>query len=163
MMKLSSMSMVASLSVVILFGGVATSATAASKKTISKQAIEEAIAHQEKGNELDDEGDLNGAIAEYNQSLHFNPDDPNTLFNLGVVYMKANNSPEAVKVFEKLSKLLPEDSEVCNLMGVALSGAGKKMEAIKSWEKSLSLQPDQEKVKEMISELKKTCAEEEKK
>jgi Flp pilus assembly protein TadD len=66
-------------------------------------------------------------------------------------------------VFEKLSKLLPEDSEVCNLMGVALSGAGKKLEAIKSWEKSLSLQPDQEKVKEMISELKKTCAEEEKK
>lgn len=44
----------------------------------------------------------------------------------GVVYMKANNSPEAVKVFEKLSKLLPEDSEVCNLMGVALSGAGKR-------------------------------------
>lgn len=162
-MKLSSIGMVASLSVVVLFGGVATSSFAESKKTISKKAIEEAIEHQEKGNQLDDEGDLNGAIAEYNQSLHFNPDDPNTLFNLGVVYMKANNSPEAVKVFEKLSKLLPEDSEVCNLMGVALSGAGKKMEAIKSWEKSLSLQPDQEKVKEMISELKKTCAEEEKK
>ena len=160
-MKLSSIGMAASLSVIILFGGIATPSIAKSKKTISKQAIEEAIAHQEKGNKLDDEGDLNGAIAEYNQSLHFNPDDPNTLFNLGVVYMKANNSPEAVKVFEKLSKLLPEDSEVCNLMGVALSGAGKKLEAIKSWEKSLSLQPDQEKVKEMIAELKKTCAEEE--
>jgi len=162
-MKLSSIGLAASLSVIILFGGIATPSIAKSKKTISKQAIEEGIAHQEKGNKLDDEGDLNGAIAEYNQSLHFNPDDPNTLFNLGVVYMKANNSPEAVKVFEKLSKLLPEDSEVCNLMGVALSGAGKKLEAIKSWEKSLSLQPDQEKVKEMIAELKKTCAEEEKK
>lgn len=162
-MKLSSIGMAVSLSVIILFGGIATSSFAGSKKAISKKAIEEAIEHQEKGNKLDDEGDLNGAIVEYNQSLHFNPDDPNTLFNLGVVYMKANNSPEAVKVFEKLSKLLPEDSEVCNLMGVALSGAGKKLEAIKSWEKSLSLQPDQEKVKEMISELKKTCAEEEKK
>lgn len=152
-----------SLSALLIFGGVATSSIAESKSTISKQAIEQALAHQQKGDRFDDQGEFKNAIAEYNESLKYNPDDPNTLFNLGVVYLKVNQSPDAVVIFERLNRLLPSDPEVCNLMGVAYSGTGKKQEAIKSWEKSLSLQPEQEKVKEMITELKKTCAVEEKK
>lgn len=152
-----------SISALLLLGGVATSSIAESKNTISKQAIEQALSHQKKGDSFDDKGEFKNAISEYLESLKYNPDDPNTLFNLGVVYLKVNQSPDAVGVFERLNRLLPTDPEVCNLMGVAYSGSGKKQEAIKSWEKSLSLQPEQEKVKEMITELKKTCAVEEKK
>lgn len=146
--------LLASVAGVLLFVGVATSSIAESKTTISKQAIANALAHQERGNKFDDDGDFKNAISEYKSSLEFNPEDTNTLFNLGVVYLKVNEAPNAVAVLEKLSKILPGDSEVFNILGVAYSGSGKKSEAVTSWQKSLELQPDQPKVKEMIAELK---------
>ena len=152
-MKIS-VGVVASLAAVLFFGGVATSSIAESKTTISKQAMEKALAHQERGNKFDDDGAFKNAISEYKSSLEFNPEDTNTLFNLGVVYLKVNESTNAVPILEKLSKLLPDDSEVYNLLGVAYSGAGKKSEAVSSWQKSLDLQPEQPKVKEMIAEIK---------
>jgi tetratricopeptide (TPR) repeat protein len=152
-MKLS-VGIVVSAIAVLLFGGVATSSIAESKKGISKAAKEKAIEHQEKGSKFDDEGDFQNAIVEYKKSLDYDPEDPNTLFNLGVIYLKVNKAPEAEKVFERLSKLLPKDTEVLNLLGVAYSGTGKKSEAVTIWEKSLKIEPEQPKVKDMIAELK---------
>lgn len=148
-----------SLCTLLLLGGVATSSIAEGKKSISKQAKEKAIEHQEKGSKLDDEGDNAGAIEEYKKSLEYDSEDANTLFNLGVVYLKINKAEEAQKVFDKLAKILPNDCEVYNLLGVSYSGTGKKAEAIAAWEKSLALKPDQQKVKDMISECKTALSE----
>lgn len=157
-MKIS-VGIIASLCAMLLFGGVATSSIAEGKKSLSKQAKEKCIEHQERGSKLDDEGDTAGAVAEYKKSLEYDADDPNTLFNIGIVYLKINQPSEAEKVFARLSKILPNDSEVFNLLGIAHSGAGNKPEAIKAWERSLSLQPDQQKVKDMITEIKSVVAE----
>lgn len=156
-MKIS-VGIIASLCALLLFGGVATSSIAEGKKSLSKQAKEKAVAHQEKGSKFDDEGDFAGAVDEYKKSLEYDSDDPNTLFNLGTVYLKTNQPSEGEKVFERLSKILPNDSEVFNLLGIAHSGAGNKPDAIKAWERSLALQPDQQKVKDMITEIKTVVA-----
>lgn len=153
-----SVGVIVSLVAVFVFGGVATSSIAEGKKGISKQAKEKALYHQEQGNKYDDGGDFANAIAEYKKSLEYNPENPDTLFNLGTVYLKTNKPEEGEKVFERLSKLLPKDNEVLNLLGIAYSGNDKKSEAIKVWEKSLGINPDQPKVKDMISELKTTVA-----
>lgn len=156
-MKIS-VGIIASLCAMLLFGGVATSSIAEGKKSLSKQAKEKAIEHQEKGSKLDDEGDTAGAVAEYKKSLEYDSEDPNTLFNLGTVYLKINQPAEGEKIFERLSKILPNDFEVFNLLGIANSGAGKKPEAIKAWERSLAINPDQQNVKDMITELKTLAA-----
>jgi|SRR3990172_6516344 len=154
-----SIGVIVSIITVLMFGGVATSSIAEGKKSLSKQAKEKAIQHQEKGCKLDDEGDFDNAISEYKKSLELDPENSDTLFNLGVLYLKVNKIEEGAKIFEKLSKVLPNDSEVFNLLGVAYSGVGKKAEAVKAWEKSLSLQPDQQKVKDMITECRTAAAE----
>ncbi len=156
-MKLS-IGVIVSIISVLMFGGVATSSIAEGKKSLSKQAKEKAIQHQEKGSKFDDEGDFANAVIEYKKSLEYDSEDPNTLFNLGIVYLKINKPEEGEKVFERLTKLLPNDNEVFNLLGIAYSGAGKRSEAIKAWEKSLSIQPEQDKVKEMITEIKTASA-----
>lgn len=153
-----SVGVIASLVFILLLGGVATSSIAEGKKTFSKQAKEKALRHQEKGCKLDDEGDFDNAISEYKKSLELDPENSDTLFNLGVLYLKVNKIEEGAKIFEKLSKMLPNDSEVFNLLGVAYSGVGKKAEAVKAWERSLSLKPDQQKVKDMITECRTASA-----
>lgn len=147
------------LSTIMLFVGVASSSIAEGE-TVSEEAQEKALKHQELGNRYDDQGEFDKAIDEYKKSLEYMSEDPNTLFNLGVVYLKTNKPMDGVEVFKKLNKLLPEDYEVYNLLGIAYSGAGKKPEAIEAWENSLSIQKDQPRVKEMIAELKTTLAQE---
>lgn len=156
-MKIS-VGVVVSLGALLLFGGVASSSIAEGKTSLSMQAKEKAIAHQEKGSTFDDEGNFAAAIEEFKKSLEYDSEEPNTLFNLGIVYLKTNKPSDAEKVFEKLSKILPNDSEVFNLLGIAHSGAENKQEAIQAWEKSLALQPDQQKVKDMITEMKTVAA-----
>ena len=130
------------------------------EKVISEKDVEKSIEHQEKGNILDEQGEFDKAIEEYNKSLSYNPDDPNTLFNLGFVYLKVDKPAESVKIFTRLRDILPQDYEVCNMLGVAHSGAGNKLEAIQVWRKSLELQKDQPKVVKMIDEMKIACEKE---
>ena len=52
------------------------------------------------------------AIAEYKKSLQVDPDHPQTLFNMGVVYKDGLKKPtEAVATWEKLLKVHPEYSD----------------------------------------------------
>ena len=157
-MKIS-IGIIVSIITLLMFGGVATSSIAEGKKSLSKQAKEKAILHQEKGSKLDDEGEFDSAVSEYKKSLELDPENPDTLFNLGVLYLKINKAEDGINIFEKLTKLLPKDNEVFNLLGIAYSGVGKKSEVVKVWEKSLSIQPDQQKVKEMIAEIRTASAE----
>ena len=117
---------------------------------IPKEAAKKAIEHQTKGNILEDDGKLNDAITEYKESLKYNPEDVNTLFNLGVVYLKANSAKEAAAVFEKLTKAAPGDAEAYNLLGIAYRGAGREADAKKAWGKSLAINPNQPNVKKMM-------------
>ena len=120
---------------------------------ISKQeAQKKALQHQTYGNKYDDDGKFKEAIDEYKKSLEYVPEDDATLFNLAVVYLKANKPIEAAETLEKLVKILKSDAESYNLLGMAYRGCRKETEAKKAWEKSLQINPDQPKVKQMINE-----------
>ena len=93
---------------------------------------------------------------EYKESLKYAPDDPNTNFNLGHVYLKTNHPEEAVKAFEKVIEIDPKDAESHNLLGIALRGCKKRKEAIMIWEKSLKINPNQPEVRQMIKETTET-------
>ncbi|MBI5286420.1 MAG: tetratricopeptide repeat protein [Deltaproteobacteria bacterium] len=119
---------------------------------VTPEMAKKALKHQEKGNMLDDEGKFSEAIEEYKKSLEYNPGDPATLFNLGVVYLKINKAKEAIPVFEKLVKISPDDFEAYNLLGLAYRGEKRETDAQKVWNKSLSINPTQPQVKEVMKE-----------
>lgn len=134
-----------------MFAGLAN----ANEKTagISKQeAQKKALEHQTYGDKYDDDGKFKEAIEEYKKSLEYAPEDDATLFNLAVIYLKANKPTEAAETLEKLVKILKNDTESYNLLGMAYRGCRKEAEAKKAWEKSLQINPDQPKVKQMINE-----------
>lgn len=119
---------------------------------LTPEMTKKALQHQEKGNILDDEGKFTEAIEEYKKSLGYNPNDPATLFNLGVVYLKVNKPKEAITTLEKLVRLSPDDVEAYNLLGLAYRGDKREVDAQKVWEKSLSLNPNQPQLREMMKE-----------
>lgn len=130
-------------------------ASAGEKKDtkISKQEAQQlALEHQTNGSNFDDAGKFKEAIEEYQKSLEYVSDDANTLFNLGVVYLKANKAEDAAATFEKLIKVSRDDAEGYNLLGIAYRGCGKEKEAKAAWGKSLKINPDQPKVKEMMND-----------
>jgi cytochrome c-type biogenesis protein CcmH/NrfG len=54
------------------------------------------------------EGDADGAIQQLEQSLHYDPKDANSLFNLGMIRLQAKNDPSgAVTAWQQLLKLNP--------------------------------------------------------
>ena len=122
--------------------------------SISKE--KKALHHQSNGNRYDDASKFKEAVVEYKESLKYAPDDPNTHFNLGQVYLKINNPEEAVKAFEKVIEIEPKDSEAHNLLGIAFRGCGKSKEAVRTWKKSLKINPDQPEVQQMIKETIET-------
>ena len=136
--------------IVFLFTGMASAS--AGEKISKEEAQKLALEHQNNGNRYDDNGKFKEAIAEYQQSLEYVPDDANTLFNLGVVYLKTNKPEEAVATFEKFVKVEGNDAEGYNLLGIAYRGSGKEKDAQSAWAKSLKINPDQPRVKEMMGD-----------
>ena len=54
------------------------------------------------------QGDADGAINQLQQSLHYDPKDANSLFNLGMIRLQAKNDPGgAVTAWQQLLKLNP--------------------------------------------------------
>lgn len=112
------------------------------------------IDHQAIGNLLDEQGRSVEALEEYKEALNFDPDDTNTLFNMGTVYLKMNKPQQAVRIFESLIKIDSRDTESYNLLGLAYRGCGKKKEAIDVWLKSLAIDPTQTMPRKFIEEAK---------
>lgn len=78
-------------------------------------------------------GDVDAAIAQLNQALHYSPNDANALFNLGIIRLQAKGDGKgALKAWQLLLKSNPQltpdrKAEVQNLMaGVMTSLADQK-------------------------------------
>ncbi len=61
----------------------------------------------------------------YEALVRENPTDPTLRVNLGLVYLKANNLPKAVKEFETATDLAPEHKKSQNYLGLALAQIGE--------------------------------------
>lgn len=124
------------------------------KKKPSEADLQTSLEHQTKGDALDEDGKSDKAIEEYTLALKYNPDDTNTLFNMGTVYLKINRPDDAAKAFEAIVKIDGKDAEAYNLLGLAYRGCGRKAEAMDAWRKSLSINPGQTLPKKFMEEAK---------
>lgn len=92
-------------------------------------------------NQVAAEGNMDGAIAIYQEILAINPDLPEVLVNLGNQLCGAKRAAEALPHFEKALKLRPGMREALLNMGNTLHELGENKRALVCFEKALKADP----------------------
>lgn len=84
-------------------------------------------------------GDLAGALADYEQVLRRNPDQPDALWLKGTVHIQSGEPALAVDPLEKALTHRPQDAAIWNNLGVALQGAGHTERAKVAFRRAVGL------------------------
>jgi len=100
------------------------------------------VAHNNLGMDLFDRGQLDQAIAQYEQALKANPGYGEAHDNLGVALVKKGRLDEAIAQFQQALKVDPEDALAFNNLGMANAQQGKLEEAIARYQQALQINPD---------------------
>lgn len=99
-------------------------------------------AHNNLGNLLRDEGNIEEAITHYKKVLSLNPNDSIAHSNLGYALQKEERFEEALFHYQEALKIRPDYPEVLNNLGQILYMKGKLDEAITYYRKSIMLNPE---------------------
>lgn len=87
-------------------------------------------------------GNLESAKQHFEQQLKLNPNEPNSLQLLGLVYSKMGNIDSAIAHMETSLKVAPKQPHVLNNLGNCFKKVSNFPEATKCYEKAIRLQPD---------------------
>jgi predicted O-linked N-acetylglucosamine transferase (SPINDLY family) len=90
-------------------------------------------------------GDAHGALNAMAMSARFDPDDAETLSNLGMLLMRANRLDESENVLRRALALRPGNADAHNHLAITLGELGRLAEAQASVEAALALDPQHEK------------------
>jgi Flp pilus assembly protein TadD len=94
------------------------------------------------GNAALADGDVDGAIAAYEQVLAQAPDLPQVHHNLGLAYKRKEMWDQAGVEFRKAAELDPDFAEPHGALAVMLANAGQRDQAIVELEQAVELAPD---------------------
>lgn len=89
-------------------------------------------------------GELEAAIASYDQSLKLNPHSPAVWSNRGVALAGLQRYEEALTSLERVLEMQPNDAVAWNNRGQALADLGRYSEAIASFDCALAIEPSYE-------------------
>lgn len=87
-------------------------------------------------------GDYTAALARYQEAVTRNPQDAESLSNLGQVLVKMNRPAEAIPYFQKAAEILPGRWAYHFNLARALGLAGRSDDAITSYRRAQALFPD---------------------
>ncbi|HEX8818136.1 MAG TPA: tetratricopeptide repeat protein [Terriglobales bacterium] len=88
-----------------------------------------------------DMGDDEKALASFNHSLRFNPDQPNAHFGLGRVLEKQGRLDEAIQEYSRAIELNPTD-QAYRRLGETLQLANRPKEALEAYQEALKISPN---------------------
>jgi tetratricopeptide (TPR) repeat protein len=91
------------------------------------------------GLEKQNEGDLKGAIADYDQAIRLNPDFAHAYYKRGNARFKVGDKREAIADYDQVIKLEPDYAGPYNNRGNARYALGDKQGAIKDLQKAIEL------------------------
>jgi tetratricopeptide (TPR) repeat protein len=91
---------------------------------------------------LEQSGQTQQAIEQFQHVLQLRPDDPEANSNLGNILGKSGQSQQAIAFGQRALKQEPNSAEVHYNLAVQLSAAGQPMQAIAEYQKALQLKPD---------------------
>jgi len=110
--------------------------------TLSFQQPQDAVARFDRAVELQQQGKLDEAAAEYRAALAIRPDYPEAQANLGVVLARLGKYDEAITAYESALKLAPHLTPILLNLGIAHYRAGKFDQAIIVFQQFLEQRPD---------------------
>lgn len=108
-------------------------------QTDTPQNIEQAKEHFEKGVNYSLKKEYDKAIAEYLESLRYNPNVAAVHSNLAFAYFDQGNLDMAIKEHKKTIEIDPAQANAHYGMAMIYERTGNKAEAIKSWEEFIRL------------------------
>ena len=89
-----------------------------------------------------DKKDYKGAIANYNQALQINPNNPDAYFRRGAAYNELKDYPTAFKDFEQVIRLTPKNAIAYAYRGYIRAQLKDYQGALADGEKAISLNDD---------------------
>ena len=104
------------------------------------------VAHDQLGDALSDQGRMDEAIAQFQESLAISPDDDEAHGNLGYIFLQQGRLDEAVAQFQKALEVKPDYPEASFNLGNAFLQQGRLVEAIACYQKALEIKPCDAKV-----------------
>jgi len=87
-------------------------------------------------------GYLDRAAESFQQVIAAQPQNAEAYYNLGTLYLRKNNLPEARRYLEQTVKLRPEYPEAWNNLGMIAGQQNQYDEAIRNFNQSLAQRPD---------------------
>ena len=78
----------------------------------------------------------------YHQALQNNPNNSETLNNLGVALAAKGRFDEAIENYRKAIQINPNSSDALNNLGAALTAKGRFDEAIENYRKAIQINPN---------------------
>ena len=102
------------------------------------------VAHHNLGNALADRGEVDSAIAHYQEALEIKPDLAGAHNDLGNALAGRGQVDLAVAHYRQALKIKPDFAEAHNDLGKALAGRGEVDSAIAHYQKALEIKPDNE-------------------
>lgn len=103
---------------------------------------ENARAHRNIGRALEEIGQLDGAISSFNKAMRLEPNDPETYFDIALVYDLKDDHQTAITYYMRAIEIAPEYAEAHNNLGELLMRSGKPNEALAQFQSLLSINPD---------------------
>ncbi|MFA7241477.1 MAG: tetratricopeptide repeat protein, partial [Sulfuricellaceae bacterium] len=103
---------------------------------------DDADAHYNLGNALQDAGQFDAAAASYRRALALKPDDADTHSNLGAALQALGQPADAVESYAKALEISPDDAATHNNLGAALQTLGQFDGALASYRRALEIKPD---------------------
>jgi tetratricopeptide (TPR) repeat protein len=97
--------------------------------------------YNNRGNARRHQGDLDGAIADYNQAIALQPDYAATYDNRGIARSGQGDLDGAIADFNQAIALQPDNAAAYNNRGIARSGQGDLDGAIADFNQAIILQP----------------------
>lgn len=98
-----------------------------------------AVAHNNLGRALAQQGRSAEAIVQYEKALEIKPDYAETNFNLGLLLVQLGRMDEAIPLLNQVLKIRPNDIEAHLNLGVALAHQDRAEEAILHYQKALEI------------------------
>jgi tetratricopeptide (TPR) repeat protein len=98
--------------------------------------------HLNRGADYADQGQLDQAIAEYQEAIRLDPDYAEAHYNLGLAYHKQGKLDDAIAEYKEAIRIDPSMADAHVNLGVAYADQGKLDEAIAAYREALRINPD---------------------
>ena len=115
------------------------------------------VAHVNVGAALEQKGQVDEAITQYQVALKINPGFSEAQFNLGLILLQTGRLDDAIIHFQKGLQIKPDNAKAQSNLGFALMQTGGMDDAITHLQKALQLEPDDPAIQNNLAWVLAAC------